>query len=788
MLGDVSKLAIRRVFDALDVGIVVLDAQNRIIAWNDWIARVSQHSETSVLGRNLFDVFPNLRDTRLPTVIEDSLRVGSSSVLTHSLNRLLPLLSDDGQELLHNIIVRPVSWGDSNLCLLQINDVTIAVIRERILRERQNARYHAIVDSAPDAIITTSLDRTIQWLNGTAEQVFGYAAHELLGQKIDVLLEQASDLSRAFADDRKAVIETERALQVVGRRKQGGPADFEVSFARWRADERVFVTTMWRDVTARNVAEVALRESEARQRALLQALPQLVWTCGPDGEEDYFNLQWEAYTGAPAEEHKGTKWLNVIHESDREELRNAWRSSLITGNIFDVDARLRRLDGSYRWFKMRSIPVRASDDTITRWFGTATDITDLVEARNALVRSNEELEALVEERTYEREVALSQLHESQKMESIGQLTGGVAHDFNNLLAVILGSLALLKKSLPDDPRTSRLLEGAIQGAERGATLTKRLLAFARRQELRLQAVEMQKLIPDMLDFLQHSVGPRITIVVDISPDVQPVKVDINQLELALMNLAVNARDAMPQGGSLTIICRNDVGSERSKALPRGDYVRITVADIGEGMDEATLAKAKEPFFTTKGIGKGTGLGLSMVHGFTAQSGGAMHLASQPGKGTVVTVWLPRARQEDVVRESERQIAPPTEIICRRLKILLVDDDPLVSMNTSNMLADLGHSVSEALSGTQALQLLETDLQFDIVVTDYAMPGMNGLDLATKIKQIKPNLPIVLTSGYAELPAQITLEFLRLGKPYSQEDLAEALKAALNAKVTDGSTS
>jgi PAS domain S-box-containing protein len=790
MLGDVLKLAIRHVFDALDVGIVVLDARGRIIVWNDWIARVSQHSETSVLGRNLFDVFPNLRDTRLPTVIEDSLRVGSSSILTHSLNRLLPLLSDDGQELLHNIIVRPVSSGDSNLCLLQINDVTIPVIRERILRERQNARYHAIVDSAPDAIITTSLDRTIQWLNGAAEQVFGYAVHELLGQKIDVLLEQTGDLSRAFADDRKVVIETERALKVVGRRKQGWPADFEVSFARWRADERVFVTTMWRDVTARNVAEVALRESEARQRALLQALPQLVWTCGPDGEEDYFNLQWEAYTGVTAAEHMGTKWLNVIHASDREELRNAWRSSLTTGRIFDVDARLRRSDGSYRWFKMRSIPVRAPDDTITRWFGTATDITDLVEARNALLRSNEELEALVEARTYEREVALGQLHESQKMESIGQLTGGVAHDFNNLLAVILGSLALLKKSLPDDPRTSRLLEGAIQGAERGASLTRRLLAFARRQELKLQAVEMQKLIPDMLDFLQHSVGPRIAIVVDISPDVQPVKVDINQLELALMNLAVNARDAMPQGGSLTITCRNDVGSERSipQALPRGDYVRISVADIGEGMNEATLAKAKEPFFTTKGIGKGTGLGLSMVHGFTAQSGGAMHLASQPGKGTVVTLWLPRARPEDVLRESGRQITTPTEIVGRRLKVLLVDDDPLVSMNTSNMLADLGHSVSEALSGAQALQLLETDLQFDVVVTDYAMPGMNGLDLATKIKQMKPKLPIVLTSGYAELPPQITLEFPRLGKPYSQDDLAEALRAALNAKVTDGSAS
>jgi PAS domain-containing protein len=210
MLGNVSKLEIGPVFDALDVGIVVVDDRCCIVAWNDWIARVIRRSKASVLGKALYDVFPNLHDTRVPTAIEDSLLVGSSSILTHSLNKLLPLFGDDGQELLYNIIVLSVSSGESNLCPLQINDVTVPVTRERILRERQNARYHAIVDSAPDAIITTSLDRTIQWLNGTAEHVFGYATQELLGQKLDILLEQSSDLSRAFADDRKGVIETER--------------------------------------------------------------------------------------------------------------------------------------------------------------------------------------------------------------------------------------------------------------------------------------------------------------------------------------------------------------------------------------------------------------------------------------------------------------------------------------------------------------------------------------------------------------------------------------------------
>jgi PAS domain S-box-containing protein len=778
---DVSEFEYGPAFDAVDIGIIVLDQQHHIVGWNDWIARLSRQAKPAVIGKSLYEIFPTARSTRLPSVIADSFQAGSSSILTHSLNTLLPLQGEGGQELLHNIIVRPISSGHSQYCLLQINDVTVSVTRERVLRERQNARYHAIVDTAPDAIITTSIDRTIQWVNGAAEHVFGYAASEMQGQKIDALLQQEGGLSHAFATGRT---DEDSVLQVVGRRKGGSPRHFEVSIARWRADERTFVTTIWRDVTERMVAEEALRESEGRHRALLEALPQLVWSCGPDGDCDYFNPRWQAYTGAPAEEHLGSGWLDVLHESDRDSLLSAWKSALANGTVFDADARLRGADDTYRCFKMRSVPVRSADGRITRWFGTATDITDLVEAQDALRRSNEELEARVVERTHEREVALQQLHESQKMEAIGQLTGGVAHDFNNLLAVILSSLTLLKKRLPPDARTAQLLEGAMQGADRGATLTKRLLAFARRQELKPETVEIQKLVPDMLDFLRQSVGPNIAIMVDVPPDVPPVKVDANQLELALMNLAVNGRDAMPRGGSLTITSRDctvDDLRDRPKALPRGNYVRISVADTGQGMDEATLAKAMEPFFTTKGIGKGTGLGLSMVHGLTVQSGGAMHIASQPGKGTVVTLWLPRAGREDVPQGAECRTAPPAETVSRKLRILLVDDDALISMNTADMLIDLGHSVSEACSGADALKILDSDAEFDVVVTDYAMPGMNGLDLATAIRRINSKLPIILATGYAELSPDAPLEFPRLGKPYTQEELATALETAINKR-------
>jgi PAS domain S-box-containing protein len=766
-----SELAL----DALDVGIIVLDAQGNVVDWNDWIARASRISRQAMLGTSLYSAFPDLRQTRLPAAIDDALQFGSSSILTHVLNRLLPLQGIDGSSVLHNIVVRPIQSGSSIFCLLQVTDVTVAVTRERVLRDRQNARYHAIVDSARDAIITTDTANTITWANSAAEAAFGFSAAELVGRSLATLL----DTGEIPLDPERFVEDRFDLIQVVGRRKNGELAHFAVSIGRWNADGRAFTTTIWRDITERIAAEAALRESESRHRALLEAVPQMVWTCAADGACDYFNPQWQDYTGAPAEQHYGWAWLDVVHADDRVALEAAWRSALAGGGVFDADARLRRGNGTYRWFKLRAIPVRGSQGSIARWFGAATDITDLVEARETLRRSNDQLEAAVVARTREREVALRQLHESQKMESIGQLTGGVAHDFNNLLAVILSSLTLLKKNIPDDPRTSKFIDGAVQGAERGAALTKRLLAFARRQELKLEAVDILKLIPELMDFLRQTVGPNISIASAVAPDVHPVKIDANQFELALMNLAVNARDAMPDGGTLTIAAQDEIaGAGRGpKELSPGNYVRISVTDTGIGMSESTLAKAMEPFFTTKGVGKGTGLGLSMVHGLTAQSGGAVSITSEVGKGTTVSIWLPRARREDLLKVADKA-APSVAKASRKLKVLLVDDDTLVSVNTAYMLTDMGHSVSEASSGPHALRLLEGSKQtFDVVITDYAMPGMNGLELATRIKQDYPELPIIMASGYAELPPDASIGFPRLSKPYTEQQLSVTLDLA-----------
>jgi signal transduction histidine kinase len=390
-----------------------------------------------------------------------------------------------------------------------------------------------------------------------------------------------------------------------------------------------------------------------------------------------------------------------------------------------------------------------------------------------LAEANAGLELRVEERTREREAALAQVHEMQKLESLGQLTGGVAHDFNNLLMAVLGNLDLLRKYVPDNPKIRRLIDGAIQGAERGATLTKRMLAFARRQELKPETVDVPALVDSMVEMLRRSLGPGTQISTDFAQDVPPTRVDRNQLELALLNLALNARDAMPLGGQLTISAhRERVAAGDVPTLRPGEYVCIVERDTGHGMDDVTLKRATEPFFTTKGAGRGTGLGLSMVDGLVAQSGGAMRITSELGLGTTVELWLPVSDVEEVaVAPPARPVRPPIIANVRSCRVLVVDDDPIVATGTVAMLEDLGHVATEAPSGEAAWKLLCSETVIDLVITDHAMPGMTGTELAARIRLSWPELPIVIASGYAELPGDDDLDLPRLSKPYRQQDLA-----------------
>ena len=482
--------------------------------------------------------------------------------------------------------------------------------------------------------------------------------------------------------------------------------------------------------------------------------------------------------------------LAAIHADDRAHMKQAIMTSLETGADYAIEYRTVWPDGSPHWADSQARVVWDRMTDTTRLVGVSSDITSRKTAEARLRQVNETLEERVKQRTAEleqahravlgeieqRERAEEQFRQAQKMETIGQITGGVAHDFNNLLMAVLANLDLLRKHVPDDARLMRLIDGAMQGARRGATLTQRLLAFARRQELRIEAKTLVEVVRGMHELLERSVGPQIELRIELPPVVAPSLLDTNQIELALLNLVVNARDAMPEGGLLTIRV-DECETVESGDLQPGRYVRLSVRDTGLGMDSETLGRATEPFFSTKELGKGTGLGLSMIQGLALQLNGALRLSSEPGKGTLAELWLPvtaavAVNAPAVVESSTGEDATP------RMTILVVDDDPLIAMSTVGMLEDLGHQVIEASSGPAALAILRNGSNVDLMITDYSMPKMTGMQLAAAARLLRPGLPILLATGYAELPPGSDLELPRLAKPYMQETVAAEIAKLL----------
>lgn len=527
------------------------------------------------------------------------------------------------------------------------------------------------------------------------------------------------------------------------------------------------------DIDDRIAADRALRASEAQLRAILEAVPVGLTFADEAGRLTGSNVQvFEQLGHDLVEGHTVADYEKdyVAFHGDGSRVRSEdypLARALAGENRPELECQVQRNDGSLRWLRYVAAPIR--DEVDGNISGGVVASIDVDRER----RLTESLEREVEKVVAERETAQEALRQSQKLEAMGQLTGGVAHDFNNLLTPIIGSLDLLQRKQILDDRTGRLVEGALASAEKARVLVQRLLAFARRQPLKPQAIDVRRVIAEMSELVDSTSGPRIRVLTDLPLELAPALADGNQLEMALLNLSVNARDAMPEGGTLTIAARHEEeGAGAGLGLPRRPHVVLSVSDTGTGMDEPTRRRAIEPFFSTKGLGKGTGLGLSMVHGLAAQLGGALDIHSAPGMGTTIELWLPLANEEVAKEirsggESEPHGAGT---------VLLVDDEELVRASTAGMLVDLGYRVAEADSGEAALILIEEGLRPSVLVTDQLMPGLSGTDLAVSLRERLVGLPVLVVSGYADLES-LSPSFPHLSKPFRQAELAAALEKA-----------
>jgi PAS domain S-box-containing protein len=628
-------------------------------------------------------------------------------------------------------------------------------------------RYRRLVDAVTDyAIYMLDPQGVVTSWNAGAQRFKGYKPEEIIGQ----------NFSRFYTEEDRAAGLPARVLKIAAEegkfeaegwrvRRDGSRfwAHVVVDPIRGGDGELIGYAKVTRDLTERRQAEEVLRQSQEQFRLLVQGVTDYaIYMLNPDGIVTSWNAGAQRIKGYQAQEIVGQHFSQFYPHEDR--LRGDPQKALDTARRegrFEKEGWRVRRDGSRFWAHVVVDPIRSDDGEV---IGFAKITRDITERRAA---------------QHELEVAREALFQSQKMDAVGQLTGGVAHDFNNLLMAVLGSLELLRKRMPQEPALLRLVDNAVEGAQRGASLTQRMLAFARRQELEKVPVDVVALVRGMADLLQRSVGANITIEMQFPLSVGKALGDANQLELALLNLTVNARDAMPAGGIIRISASEySLDKRHESGLPEGRYVCLSVSDEGSGMDAQTLARATEPFFTTKGVGKGTGLGLPMVHGMSEQMGGRFLLKSKVGRGTRAEIWLPVAEEDAKVKAAiEAAAETPTP---KTRRILAVDDDVLVLFNTVSILEDMGHTVFQAGSAAEALAILRVE-KVDLLVTDQAMPMMTGVQLIEAARKTYPALPAVLATGFAELPGGTQVDALRLTKPFTQKQLTDVI-AAVDAKA------
>ncbi len=562
-------------------------------------------------------------------------------------------------------------------------------------------------------------------------------------------------------------------------------ADHEVALMR-EAAERIWATV------ERRSAEAALRRSE-EFRALAENLPNLCWMAGADGWIYWYNRSWYDYTGTTPADMEGWGWQSVHDAAVLPTVLERWTESIQAGVPFEMTFPLRGRDGAFRPFLTRVVPVRDAGGAITRWFGTNVDISEqqqneaaLRASEDALRRLNDQLEARVIAEVAAREQAQSRLAQSQRLDALGQLAGGIAHDFNNVLQAVTGGLGLIGRRAGNADAVRQLARMAGDAAQRGTAITGRLLAFARKGELQAASVPPGALLDNLHEILAPTLGASIQVLTSVTPGVPPLLADRAQLETVLVNLAVNARDAMPEGGTLHVAASVEaVGGDHPEELGAGAYVRLDLTDTGVGMTAATLARASEPFFTTKPPGQGTGLGLAMARGFAEQSDGGFALRSAPHQGTTVTLWFPQAGLT-ADAEAPTEAAAAEVPRARPIRVLVVDDDAMVRAVVAGHLEDRGYDIATASDGLDALVRLDAGEVADLLVTDFSMPGMNGLVLIQEARQRLPGLPALLLTGYADTGILPRIENVLdsatalLRKPVSGDELAACAGALLDA--------
>jgi PAS domain S-box-containing protein len=658
------------VLDAINGGLIVLDPAQRIVRWNAWMVSAARLPVADVIGKVLTDVFPDRDLRRLTSAVKTAFSSSASTLLTSSLNPyVFPLQTRSGRTLLHDISVSPVGNRPRVECLIFITDVTMAARRERYLRDQQDARYNAVVENAPDVILTIDDDGCIQLANPAAVSQFGYAIDDLLGKKAGALFADLSNWSSLWETALSGKSPC-RSDELVAIRRDGSLSYVEASASRWHSGSRSFVTLILRDINARRATDAALRASEV-----------------------------EARTSAAA-----------------------------------------------------------------------------------LIDLNQTLEQRVEERTAQLMKAEEALRQSQKMEAIGQLTGGIAHDFNNFLQGISGALHVIQKRISAGRISDidRFINGAVESANRAASLTHRLLAFSRQQPIDPRPLDGNQLISSMEEIVRRMVGETSQMILALASGLWLVRCDANQLENAILNLAINARDAMPGGGTLRLETSNKVLNTveaKRRDLPPGEYVRFLVRDTGMGMPPDVQARVFDPFFTTKPIGKGTGLGLSMVYGFVKQSDGSVVVESELGKGTTIEICLPRYCGGLESEPIDGSNAPEDRAGVDEV-VLVVEDEGIVRLLVVEVLKDLGYYALEAENGAAAIRILQSSQRIDLLVADVGLPDISGRQVAETGTTARKDLKVLLMTGYAEKASGKS--FLGEGmeiitKPFSMDVLAARIR-------------